>query len=118
MMTMKVLRDNLEAAEKTGDAEAVKKAKAELAFYTYTENRDELSERYFPGLKEHYADGNMGMISLMSDLQGFIGFNLGETKETQYWNRVLNDLKGVLIREDQAREDLKEGRGKMESFGD
>jgi len=55
----------------------------------YCESREELGKKYFGSLAEIYAKNNMGIVTLLSDVQ----HNLSE----QYWIDVLNDIKAVLI---------------------
>lgn len=75
-----------------------------------TETRKELAERYFGSLtaigeqigNDIYGDTNMGIISLLSDLQHHIvcGFN---KDESEHYRVILNDIKCVLVQDDDAR---------------
>jgi hypothetical protein len=58
-----------------------------------TETREELAKRYFGGL-DFYAKGNKGIVSLLSDLQEFVGMSGGRSAE--HYRQVLNDIKYVL----------------------
>jgi hypothetical protein len=75
------------------------------------ESRDELAQRYFDtfgdGIKSVYAEGNMGIITLLSDLQHQmeIGFS---PEQKEYWRVILNDIKCILIKED--REEAENGK--------
>ena len=77
----------------------------------YTKNVAELANKYFnttgdtPITLNTYAEGNMGIITLLSDLQhsieatgNFAGDTSGKLKE--YWRCILNDIKCILIEED------------------
>ena len=70
----------------------------------YCENRREIAQKYFnmfgDGISGVYAKGNMGILTLISDTQH-------KLKE-QYWIEILNDIKAVLIQDDQKSEDRKE----------
>jgi hypothetical protein len=78
---------------------------------SFTENRKELANEYFHigdgtdgVLPNIYAQGNMGIVSLLSDLQEQIQLGFKDGRETKYWNRVLNNIKCVLITEDRQLE--------------
>lgn len=63
--------------------------KSPTAVNQFTTTRKELAEKYFAGLSLFYADGNMGIIALLSDVQ--------EGSMTRdYRTMVLNDIKCVL----------------------
>lgn len=75
---------------------------------TYTETRKEFAKRYFLMMPNAYSFGNMGLITVLSDLQEFLGMTAsGETAE--HYRRALNDIKCVLS-EDSKREREAEGR--------
>ena len=64
----------------------------------YCENRKELAEKYFDGF-EAYANGNIGIVTLFSDLQHEVA--CGFTKESaEHYRQILNDVKCILIEED------------------
>jgi hypothetical protein len=77
----------------------------------YCESREELAQRYFntfgEGIGSVYAQGNMGIVTLLSDLQHQIEFGFG-AKEKEYWRELLNDVKCVLIQEDVKKEEADE----------
>ena len=66
-----------------------------------TETREELAVKYFGPLSSvggGYAKGNMGIISLLSDLQERLGMGgtLSE-RESKNYRILLNDIKCILI---------------------
>jgi hypothetical protein len=78
-----------------------------------TETRQELNQKYF-GNSKTYQEGNLGMISLMSDIQEMINLYFPKGSKEHY-RIILNDLKLILIQEDRVRNDevekvLLEGR--------
>lgn len=70
-----------------------------------TETREELAVKYFntfgDGIKSVYAKGNMGIITLLSDLQEEIG--MSQIKLKEHYRQILNDIKCILI-EDEGEE--------------
>lgn len=58
--------------------------------HNFTRTREELAQKHFQGFPE-YANGNMGIVALLSDVQEAIGNTHGE----QMW--LINDIKAVLI---------------------
>lgn len=72
------------------------------------ESRQEIAGQYFntfgDGISSVYAKGNMGIVTLLSDLQHQIelGFTAGEK---EYWRKVLNNIKSVLIEDDRKAEE-------------
>ena len=68
-----------------------------------TETRKEFAERYFPGVELAYGQGNLGMVTVLSDLQHQIGFGFdGATME--HYRVALNDIKCILIGEDRSKQ--------------
>ena len=68
------------------------------------ENRQELSQKYFGGwggVESVYARGNLGIVSLLSDLQEQIncGFNTGSA---EHYRQILNDIKSILIEDSKS----------------
>ena len=61
----------------------------------FAETRKELAEKYFSfgSTIETYSKGNMGLVSLMSDIQESINFGCVGQHEID----ILNDIKCVLI---------------------
>ena len=53
----------------------------------FTSTRKELCDKYFQGF-DAYEKGNMGIISLLSDIQ--------HMHSCEYSNQILNDIKCVL----------------------
>jgi asparagine synthetase A len=74
----------------------------------FTENRKELSQEYFDSLNSVYEIGNMGIVTLLSDLQHQIAVGFKDQREKDYWNRILNNIKCVLIQDDRTKEMMKE----------
>jgi hypothetical protein len=74
-----------------------------------TETREELAQKYFntfgDGIKSVYAKGNMGIITLLSDLQGIVDFSVMAPKNKEYWRKAINDIKGVLIEDHENKKD-------------
>ena len=73
------------------------------------ENRSELAKKYFDtfgdGIKSVYAEGNMGIVTLLSDLQHEVDFNFENRGKAEYWRCILNDIKCILINEERKAED-------------
>ena len=62
------------------------------------QTREELAKRYFimfgEGVESVYSKGNMGIVTLLSDLQ--------HAFPNEYWNKVLNDIKCILITDNKS----------------
>jgi hypothetical protein len=71
-----------------------------------TENRTELAQRYFTmfgeGIGGVYKEGNMGIITLLSDLQEEIAMNIKSPRKAEHYRVILNDIKCILIKDDQV----------------
>lgn len=71
----------------------------------YCKTRQELAKKYFDtfgdGVNSIYAKGNMGIVTLLSDVQ----HNLKE----KYWVEILNDIKSILISEDRLSREVANG---------
>ena len=66
---------------------------------TADELRKELEAKYFPLLG--VFSKNMGMVSLLSDLQEYLIMTCGEDdKHMMHYNTILNEIKSILISED------------------
>lgn len=74
-----------------------------MAENKFVKTRQELTDKYFDGLPV-YEERNMGLVSLLSDLQHM--YTSGNDKQSEYWNTILNDIKSILI-EDRNRPDIK-----------
>ena len=76
----------------------------------YTENRQELMERYLPTSAvmklKSYDEGNSALISLLSDVQASIQFEAG-TEEPTYMSELLNDIKLVLMKDKRHKDAVK-----------
>ena len=64
----------------------------------YTENREELAEKYFEGFSA-YKTGNLGVIGLLSDLQHEVLYS--DIKLKEHYRQILNDIKCILITDEQ-----------------
>ena len=67
------------------------------------ENRAELAKKYFifeSSIKQ-YSEGNMGIVSLLSDLQEEIGMSNSSSRE--HYRQILNDIKCILIQDDKQK---------------
>jgi len=82
---------------------------------TNCQNRDELAMRYF-NMMEHktieenligqqYAKGNMGIVTLLSDLQHVLAFGNIDAGTAEHYRIALNDIKCVLINDTQRQKD-------------
>jgi len=63
----------------------------------FVSTREQLGTKYFStgeGTLDSYARSNLGMITLLSDLQHILQVSMDHP---EYWNEILNDVKGVLI---------------------
>jgi len=69
-----------------------------------SKSRKEIAEKYFStfgeGIGSVYAEGNMGIITLLSDLQHEVAFNFENKEKANYWRGVLNDIKCTLSNDD------------------
>ena len=69
------------------------------------ETREELAQKYFntfgDGIKSVYAKGNMGIVTLLSDLQTEMAMGVSG-QNIDYWRRILNDIKCILIKDNEA----------------
>jgi hypothetical protein len=81
-----------------------------------TENRQELANKYFDigsgqGGLGVYAVGNLGIVTLLSDLQEQIrcGFDKGSA---EHYRQILNDIKCILITDEENKEADKENENK------
>ena len=63
------------------------------------DTREELAQRYFMGM-DVYGKSNLGIVSLLSDVQHALGTQNPDTLE--HYRQLLNDIKCVLI-EDMKR---------------
>jgi hypothetical protein len=61
------------------------------------ENREDLAEKYFDGITGEYAKSNMGIITLLSDLQHEITALRPDIAE--HYRQILNDIKLILIKD-------------------
>ena len=70
------------------------------------ETRTELAQKYFDtfgdGITSVYAKGNMGIVTLLSDLQEVIGMSNVSSRE--HYRQILNDIKCILISDDRKGE--------------
>jgi len=67
--------------------------------------RQELADKYFDYGTGHgglgvYAVGNLGMVTLLSDLQEEVAMSNISSKE--HYRQILNDLKGILIQDNKT----------------
>ena len=67
-----------------------------------TETRKELAARYFGGLEMVYGEGNMGIVSLLSDVQETIARSERNPQTAEHYRVILNDIKCILIRDDRV----------------
>ena len=68
--------------------------------------REELVEKYFGGMNV-YAEGNMGLVTLLSDLQHEIQA-LPNKGAAEHYRQILNDIKCILIEDVRATREKKE----------
>ena len=69
------------------------------------ETRKEFAEKYFNFVSsiQQYSQGNMGIVSVLSDLQHEVESHLpAGTKE--HYRQILNDIKCILIKDDEMKE--------------
>ena len=68
-----------------------------------TQTRAELVKKYFTfesSIKQ-YSEGNMGIISLLSDLQELLSMGWAIDKENrEHYRQILNDIKCILIEDE------------------
>ena len=63
----------------------------------FTQTKKELADKYFPGCNSGvYAETNMAIISLLSDVQHVMGYGVQTQGELSHYNEILNDIKCVL----------------------
>lgn len=70
----------------------------------WVKTRQELADKYFsifgelPTAFNTYAKGNLGIISLLSDIQEILD-QQGSLIGREYWINILNDIKSILIQD-------------------
>ena len=73
-----------------------------------TQTRQELAMRYFGAVDDipfdqnyivqRYAEGNLGLVALLSDLQEFINMEVkGGQADKEHYRVIINDIKCILI---------------------
>jgi hypothetical protein len=71
----------------------------------FTETRKELADRYFG---DAYPNGNMDIISLLSDTQEIIAMHIIDDSVAEHYRKILNDIKMILMRDDETNQSKKE----------
>jgi len=68
-------------------------------------DRNKLAEKYFDGLGV-YSLGNMGIVSLLSDVQEMVSMYVPESNHggKSHYVEILNDIKRILISEDKKND--------------
>jgi len=63
------------------------------------ETRMELAKKYFTfeSTIKQYSEGNMGIVSLLSDVQELISSRSISPNSSEHYRQILNDIKCVLI---------------------
>jgi len=72
-----------------------------------TQTRKELAMRYFGAVDDipfdqnyivqRYAEGNLGLVALLSDVQEFINNEVKNPIDKEHYRVIVNDIKCVLI---------------------
>jgi hypothetical protein len=65
-----------------------------------TETRMELAQKYFEGSEHCYGNGNIGIISLLSDLQHELEYSSNPIFVKEHYRIIINDIKLILIHDD------------------
>jgi len=65
----------------------------------WTRTRKALAEKYFDVFADAYAEGNLGLVGLLSDAQEFLSRLEGNEEQKEYYREVLNNVKAVLIQD-------------------